>query len=71
MGTEQESGILGSHPSFKPGDEIGKGVAFLPPTERICDSDADAEPAQADVDHLCQVWAEVGRAILLRRKQRR
>jgi hypothetical protein len=32
-------------------------------------ADAGVEPVQADIEHLCKVWAEVGRAILLRRKQ--
>jgi hypothetical protein len=35
---------------------------------RICD-DADTERANADIHRLCRFWAEVGRAILLRRKQ--
>lgn len=31
--------------------------------------DARNEPSQADIEHLCNVWAEVGRAILTRRQQ--
>ena len=31
---------------------------------------ADAEPTDADIERLCEIWAEVGRAILRRRKQR-
>jgi hypothetical protein len=36
--------------------------------ERICD---DAQPIldAESINHFCQTWAEVGRAILLRRKQ--
>ena len=29
----------------------------------------DVEPTEADIEHLFEVWAEVGRAILIRRKQ--
>jgi hypothetical protein len=31
--------------------------------------DACSDPAQSDVQRLCYIWAEVGRAILARRKQ--
>ena len=31
--------------------------------------DAGTDPAQGDIEHLCRVWAEVGRAILTRRQQ--
>ncbi len=48
-------------------DPARKNVDYSVPPEPICDSDADAELAQADIDHLCRVWAGVGRAILLRR----
>ena len=40
-----------------------------PPLEPIYVPDADVDLAQGDIDHLCKVWAEVGRAILTRRKQ--
>ncbi len=33
-----------------------------------CVADADAKPDQEDIDRLCSSWAEVGRAILTRRK---
>ena len=36
--------------------------------ERICD-DAGTERAGADIHRLCRIWAEIGRAILQRRKQ--
>ena len=31
--------------------------------------DGDPSPDQADIDHLCRTWAEVGRAILARRRE--
>ena len=37
--------------------------------ERICVPDADVEPTQAGIEHMLSEWAEVGRAILFRRKQ--
>ena len=37
--------------------------------ERKYVPDAGAAPAQADIQRLCHIWAEVGRAILLRRKR--
>ena len=44
------------------------GLAKTAPVERIC---ADAQPVvdTESVERFCRVWAEVGRAILLRRKQ--
>ena len=36
--------------------------------ERKYVPDAGAAPAQADIQRLCSIWAEVGRAILLRRQ---
>lgn len=57
-----------SNQSSLPGDDPArKNVDYSAPPEPICNSDADAELAQADIDHLCRVWAGVGRAILLRR----
>ncbi len=40
------------------------------PIEHTCDPDADVEPTQADIEHMIIEWAEVGRAILVRRKQK-
>ena len=37
--------------------------------EHTCEPDADVEPTQADIEHMLSEWAEVGRAILFRRKQ--
>lgn len=44
------------------------GLAISPLVERIC---ADAQPVldPESVEHFCQVWAEVGRAILTRRSK--
>ena len=39
----------------------------LPPIERKYGMDAGFEANQHDVEHLCKVWAEVGRAVLMRR----
>ncbi len=47
--------------------ELHQYVAMSACGERKCVPDVGTEPAQGDIDHLCQVWAEVGRAILLRR----
>ena len=33
--------------------------------------EADTDPSQVDIDHLCRVWAEVGQAILARRREDR
>ncbi len=52
-----------------PGKQLDQeGLAISPTGEPIC-GDATTEPAQADIQRLCRIWAEVGRAILLRRKQ--
>jgi len=37
------------------------------PSEPIYDG-TNADPTEAEVRHLCSVWAEVGQAILVRRK---
>jgi hypothetical protein len=46
------------------------GLAIHASVERIC---GDAQPAldPESVERFCQVWAEIGRAILLRRNQRK
>ncbi len=49
-----------------------KGVPELDSSSHIehtCEPDADAQPTQADIEHMLTEWAEVGRAILVRRKQ--
>ncbi|MDA1226954.1 MAG: hypothetical protein O3A33_03185 [Chloroflexi bacterium] len=52
-----------------PREQIAQeGLANSPTGEPIC-GDATTEPAEADIEQLCKVWAEVGRAILIRRKQ--
>ena len=40
----------------------------LPLVERKYPVDAGVEITRHDVEHLCKVWAEVGRAILMRRR---
>ncbi len=46
-----------------------QGLDKSPQAERKCVPDAGTDPAQGDIEHLCRVWAEVGRAILTRRQQ--
>lgn len=48
---------------------IPAGLAISPPDERIC---ADAQPVldSETIERFCQIWAEVGRAILARRRSR-
>lgn len=41
----------------------------LPTIERKYGVDAGIETTQQDIEHLCKVWAEVGRAIISRRQQ--
>ena len=43
----------------------------LPPIERKYGMDARSQPTQEDIEHLCKVWAEIGRAILMRRRAAR
>ena len=44
-------------------------LAILPLLERKCGMDAGFEATQGDAEHLCKIWAEVGRAVLMRRGQ--
>ena len=53
-----------SGPDGKPTYSLDKS----PPLERKYSVDAEIQPTQQEVDHLCNVWAEVGRAILMRRR---
>lgn len=48
-----------------------KSLDELPHIERKYGMDAQSEPNQEDIDHLCNVWAAVGRAILMRRRAAR
>lgn len=48
---------------------LPSGVAIRPPVERTCD-DAGRAIDPDVIERLCQKWAEVGRAILARRKGR-
>ena len=52
-------------PNMTPPQSLDK----LPPTERQYNLDSRNEANRQDVEHLCKVWAEVGRAILMRRRQ--
>lgn len=61
-------------PNEREGDELlpkkqvaQQGLAIPPTGERTCDDATD--PAQSDINRLCRIWAEVGRAILVRRQQ--
>ena len=50
------------------GEECGELTLDKSPLpERICGDAHDLGPV--DVQRLCRIWAEVGRAILVRRKQ--
>ena len=53
-----------SGPDGKPTYSLDKS----PPLERKYGVDAEIQPTQQEVGHLCNVWAEVGRAILMRRR---
>jgi hypothetical protein len=74
MESNQSAGKASSPDSRKrskpiPGEQEPNGeLAISARGEHICD-DAGTEPARADIQRLCRIWAEVGRAILLRRKQ--
>ena len=43
----------------------------LPLIERKYGMDAQNEPTLESIEHLCMVWAKVGRAILMRRRAAR
>ena len=60
----QEDGMPQAHPFGKVPSQLDN----CGQSERKC-GDAGTEPTQADIQHLCRIWAGVGRAILLRRKQ--
>ena len=51
-----------------PNVALPQSLDSLPPIERKYGMDARSEPTQEGIEHLCQVWAEVGRAILMRRR---
>ena len=53
-----------SGPDGKPTYSLDKS----PPLERKYGVDAEIQPTQQEVDHLCNVWAEVRCAILMRRR---
>ena len=54
------------------GAEMAENYVAIPaPIERIYDADASPIVDPEAVERLCQVWAEVGRAILLRRSQQK
>jgi len=48
-------------------DVLFQGLAIHALDERICTDAQSLDPES--IERFCQVWAEVGRAILLRRKQ--
>ena len=43
----------------------------FPPVSNTCPPDADPFQDAAAIERMCRVWAEVGRAILLRRRYAR
>ena len=46
-----------------------QSLAILPLLERKCGMDAGFGATQEDAEHLCKIWAEVGRAVVMRRGQ--
>ena len=48
-----------------PGGNLPESLDKLPLLERQYGMDAGL----SDIEHLCKVWAEVGRAILMRRRE--
>ena len=56
-------------PQSKPDEKPTNPLDKLPPIERKYGADAGFETTQQDIEHLCKVWAEVGRSILSRRQQ--
>ena len=55
-------------PESKPEGEPTNPLDKLPQVERKCNLGAGTTPDPVDVERLCRVWAEVGRAILMRRR---
>ena len=55
-------------PQSKPDGKPTYSLDKSPPLERKYGVDAEIQPTQQEVDHPCNVWAEVGRAILMRRR---
>ncbi len=56
--------MLQSRPDGEPTSPLDK----LAQIERKCDVGAEIRPDLEEVERLCRVWAEVGRAILMRRR---
>lgn len=70
-----DSANLGEAPLSPTADSRGAAELRLPQSldklpliERKYPVDAGIEINRHDVEHLCKVWAEVGRAVLLRRR---
>ena len=51
-----------------PKGTLPQALAKLPPIERKYGVDARNKPVQQDIEYLCKFWAEVGRAVLMRRR---
>ena len=68
----ETGGLLVRHPSsvVQPNCEARtpQGLDKSPLSEGKYVPDVGNDPAQWDIERLCRVWAEVGRAILLRRR---
>ena len=47
---------------------LRQSLDALPLIERKYGMDARSEPSRGEIEHLCKVWADVGRAILKRRR---
>ena len=60
--TDSQDGA--NFPKVTPSQSLDK----VPLIERKYGIDALHQPNQHDIEYLCKVWAEVGRAILLRRR---
>ena len=55
-------------PQSKPDQQLINRLDKLSLIERKYGMDAGFEATQNDFEHLCKVWAEVGRAVLMRRE---
>ncbi len=72
--TSETSALLVRHsspviqPNCEPEARTPQGLDKSPQAEGKWVLDPGTDPTQRGIEHLCRVWAEVGRAILTRRK---
>ena len=57
-----------SHVPASPVFLMASALALSSPKSDECDA-ATATPNHEDIEHICVIWAEVGRAILIRRQE--